>query len=310
MCNDTAHFHRRRVGAALTALCLVWPFLATAQHAEHTDHAAHDQPAGSYEAPPVTDDDRAAAFPDLGAGHVQHAKLDDPLNKLVLLDHLEWQRLQSGDLRRWDLSTWIGNSLTKVWIHTQGEVRRDGLVRRFVQPAAATPRHIVPAGVTGPVTHAEVEVLWGNSFARWWDFVAGARGDWEPGPTQYHWAAFGVRGTTPYRVDLEATAYLREGGRTAFRVHTHYEVLLTNRLILQPQVEVNWYGQRDAALGLGTGIAEAEVGLRLRYEMKREVAPYVGLVSERMLGDTAEFARAAGRVPSDMRFVAGIRLRF
>ena len=309
MCNRNANVRRAYFVTALVALLLTGPSIAAAQHGEHADHAGHDGDAGSYEAPPVTDADRAAAFPDLGSGHAEHAMLDDPLNKLVLLDRLETQHVIGGDLRRWDLSSWVGKSLTKVWIHTEGEVRRDRLVRRFIRPAAYT-QHVVPAGVTGPVTHAEIEVMWGKGFARWWDFVAGARGDFEPGPTQYHWAAVGVRGTTPYRVDLEATAYLREGGRTAFRVHTHYEVLVTNRLILQPLVELNWYGQRDTALGIGAGLAEAEVGLRLRYEVKREVAPYVGLVTERMLGDTAEFARAAGRAPTDTRFVAGIRLRF
>jgi copper resistance protein B len=285
MRNDNVHVRRPHVAAALATLCLAFPALAAAQHAEHADHAAHEQAAGTYEAPPVTETDRAAAFPDLGAGHVQHALLDDPLNKLVLLDRFETQRADGGDLQRWDLSSWVGKSLTKLWIRTEGERQ------------------------AGATTRAELEVLWGKGFARWWELLAGARTDLEPGATQ-NWAAVGVRGTTPYRIDLEATAYVGDGGRAALRVRTHYELLVTNRLILQPLAELNWYGQRDAGRGIGAGLADAEIGLRLRYEIKREVAPYVGLVTERKLGGTADLVRAAGRVPSDTRLVAGIRLRF
>jgi len=217
--------------------------------------------------------------------HVEHSMLDDPLNKLVLLDRFETRNSDAGSVQRWDLETWVGKSLTKVWIRTEGE------------------------RLSGDTQRAELELLWGKSFARWWELVAGARHDFEPGPTQ-SWAALGVHGTTPYRIDLEATAYVGDGGRAALRVKSHYELLVTNRLILQPLAELNWYAQSDAARGLGAGLGDAEIGVRLRYEIKREVAPYVGLVTERKLGGTAGFARAAGRHPSDTRLVAGIRLRF
>jgi copper resistance protein B len=316
------HFATRATLAA--TLALAWPLIAAAQHdhaahdtpsteqpadesahGEHAQHAMpmdheghmnhampadpghadHDTAAAGYSPPPVTEADRAAAFPDLGAMQVEHAMLDDPLNKLVLLDRLETQNASGGSLERWDLESWIGHSLTKVWIRTEGERR-----------AGATDR-------------AELEVLWGKSFARWWELVAGARHDFEPSPTQ-SWAAIGIRGTTPYRIDLEATAYVADGGQAALRVKSHYELLVTNRLILQPLAELNWYAQRDATRGIGAGLADAEIGLRLRYEIRREVAPYVGLVAERKLGGSADLTRAAGHDPSDTRLVAGIRLRF
>ncbi|MEO8465916.1 MAG: copper resistance protein B [Gammaproteobacteria bacterium] len=287
MCNDTVLACRAAVAAAIAALWLVCPLLAAAQHehAEPAEHAIHEQPSAAYAAPPVTQADRAAAFPDLAGMHVEHAMLDDPLNKLVLLDRFETQRTNGGSLQRWDLETWVGKSLTKFWIRTEGE------------------------RLSGDTQRAELELLWGKSFARWWELLAGVRGDFEPGPTQ-GWAAVGVHGTTPYRVDLEATAYVGEGGRAALRVKSHYELLVTNRLILTPLAELNWYAERDAAHGIGAGLADAEIGLRLRYELKREVAPYVGLVAQRKLGGTAEFARAAGHDPNDTRLVAGIRLRF
>jgi copper resistance protein B len=283
MCNADTPARSAALAAMLAATWLAWPCVAAAQHAEHADRTEQSAPA--YTLPPVTEADRAAAFPDLAATHVEHSMLDDPLNKLVLLDRLETQRADGGGLQRWDLETWIGHSLTKVWIRTEGE-RQSGDTRR-----------------------AELEVLWGKSFARWWELVAGARRDFDPGPAQ-NWAAVGVRGTAPYRFDLEATAYVGDGGRAALRVKSHYELLVTNRVILQPLAELNWYAQTDAARGIGAGLADAEIGLRLRYEVKREVAPYIGLVAERKLGGTADFARAAGHEPSDTRLVAGIRLRF
>lgn len=300
MCNDTPGARPR---AAFVALLLACPALAAAQHADHTDHAAHGadtvaapvehaghdghagHAAGPYEPAPVTEADRATALPDLGGMQVEHARLDDPLNKLVLLDRFETQRADGGSLQRWDLSSWVGKSLTKLWIRTEGE------------------------RLSGSTDHADLELLWGKGFARWWEVLAGARTDFEPGPTR-SWAAIGVQGTAPYRIGLEATAYLGDGGRAALRVKTHYELLVTNRLILQPLAELNWYGQRDTARGVGAGLADAEIGVRLRYEVKREVAPYVGLVLQRKLGGTADLARAAGLEPSDTRLVAGVRLRF
>ena len=149
----------------------------------------------------------------------------------------------------------------------------------------------------------------GQGFARWWEIVAGARADFAPGPDQ-EWAAVGVRGLAPYGLDLEATAYLGSGGRTALRVETRYELLVTNRLILEPSLELDWHGQSDPERGLGSGLAEAELGLRLRYEVRREVAPYVGLVRERSFGRTADFGAQPGRDPDDTRLVAGIRVWF
>lgn len=302
MRNHTGLAYRAGFAAAAATLWLAWSPLAAAQHdhaghaehsaapdapdhTEHADHEDHESAPAAYEAPPITGADRAAAFPDLAAMHVEHAMLDDPLNKLVLLDRFETQRANGGSLQRWDLETWVGKSLTKVWIRTEGE------------------------RLSGDTQRAELEVLWGKSFARWWELVAGARSDFEPGPTQ-SWAAVGVRGTAPYRIDLEATAYFGDGGRAALRVKSHYELLVTNKLILQPLAELNWYAQRDAARGIDAGLADAEIGLRLRYELKREVAPYVGLVAQRKLGGTADLARAAGHDADDTRLVAGIRLRF
>jgi copper resistance protein B len=211
--------------------------------------------------------------------------LENPLNRLVLLDRFEWRDAAGNDPLTWDLDAWIGRDLTKLWIRSEGERRSDDTER------------------------AELEILFGRTFARWWDFVAGVRHDAQPSPDR-SWAAVGVRGTAPYRFEIEATAYVGDGNRTALRFETQRDLLITNRLILQPQLELNWHGQADRARSWGSGLVDAEIGLRLRYEIRREVAPYVGVTRERSFGRTAELRHAAGRDADDTRWVAGIRVWF
>lgn len=211
-----------------------------------------------------------------------HGMLEDPFNRSLLLDELE---LHEHDELAWDATFWAGRAFDKLVARTEGE--RSG----------------------GKTERAELELLWSHSVARWWDVVAGARADFEPGDTQ-SWAAFGVQGLAPYRFELEATAYVGDGGRSAARFEGEYELLITQRWILQPQLELDWHGQADDARGIGPGLSSAEAALRLRYELRREVAPYVGLVRERKFGGTADRARAAGEDADDTRLVAGVRLRF
>jgi copper resistance protein B len=210
-----------------------------------------------------------------------HAMLEDPFNRSFLLDELE---LHDDELA-WDARFWAGRAFDKLAVRTEGEKRGGGTER------------------------ADLELLWSHSVARWWDVVAGARADFAPGTSQ-SWAAFGVQGLAPYRFELEATAYVGDGGRSAARFEGEYELLITPRLVLQPELELSWYGQADDARGIGPGLSSAEAALRLRYEFRREIAPYVGLVRERKFGGTADRARAAGEDADDTRLVAGLRLRF
>jgi copper resistance protein B len=252
----------------IACLGLAWSAAAGAQHAEHAQHSA---PA-------------AAPTPMTSTTH-SHGMIADPLNKLVLVDRLEVRDEPGDRSMRWDIDTWIGRELDKLWLRTSGE--RAG----------------------GETEHAELEALWGHGFARWWEVLAGARHDFAPGDDRTL-AALGVRGLLPYRFELEATAYLGDGGRTAMRIETRYEVLVTNRLILTPLLEVEWQGQTDAARGRGAGLGKAELGLFLRYELRREIAPYIGVVRERHHGRTAEQLRALGDATEDTRWVAGVRLMF
>jgi copper resistance protein B len=224
----------------------------------------------------------AAQSAETPVGLPAHEMLEDPFNRSILFDELE---LHDGDNLRWDANAWLGYAFNKLAVRTEGE--RD----------------------EGDTERAELQLLWAHAFARWWDVVAGARADFEPGSTQT-WAAFGVQGLAPHRFDLEATAFVGENGDTAARFESEYDLLITPRWILQPQLELNWYGQSDPQRLRGSGLSSVEAALRLRYELRREIAPYVGLVREKRVGRSADFARAAGRDPDDSSLVAGVRLRF
>lgn len=231
-----------------------------------------------------TETEIARAFPDLGGMEARDMMLEDPLEMLVLFDRLE---LQGGgeDPLNWNLKAWAGKDLDKVWLRSEGE------------------------RASGHTEHAEAELLWGHAIRPWWDVVVGVRHDIEPGPSR-DWAAIGLQGIAPYEFDVEATAYLGEGGRMSMRLEAEYELLLTQRLILQPLMELDWYRRDDPERMTGSGWSSLELSLRLRYEIRREIAPYVGVVHARSFGDTADFARAAGRDADDTRVVAGLRIWF
>ena len=151
--------------------------------------------------------------------------------------------------------------------------------------------------------------MYGRAFSRWWEVVAGIRQDFRPADPQT-WAAVGIQGLAPYWFEVEATAYVGESGKTAVRLETEYELLVTNRLILQPLIEVNLFGKSDPARGIGAGLSTTEIGLRARYEFRRELAPYVGVTWNRKYGRTADYATAAGDAVSGARLVLGARLWF
>lgn len=232
--------------------------------------------------PAVTDADRAAAFPQLDGGHPVHDRM---LHSFVLFDQLEWQSVPGGNVGSWNNRGWVGGDLNRFWFRTEGD------------------------GRNGQLGTAQVHALYGRAIARWWDLVVGMREDIRPGPARA-WAAIGVQGLAPYFFQVEATGYVGTGGRTLARLETEYELLFTNRLVLQPRVEAELYGKADPERGIGAGLSSIDAGFRLRYEIRREFAPYVGLVWARKFFGTADFARAAGEDVGGWRVALGTRLWF
>ena len=203
----------------------------------------------------------------------------------VLLDQLEWRNTAEGNAVAWDAEGWYGDDYNKVWVRLEG-------VR-----------------VGSRTEDARADLLWDRTFARWWSIQVGARQDFGAGPGRT-WAAIGVEGLAPYWFNTEATFYVGEQGRTAVRLKTEYELLFTQRLILQPEGEANLYGKSDPARQLGSGLSDLEIGLRLRYEVRRQLAPYIGVVWSRQFGGTADRVRESGGDPSDVQLVAGVRAWF
>lgn len=161
----------------------------------------------------------------------------------------------------------------------------------------------------GVTESAELQALWGHAVSPWWDVVSGVRQDFKPGAPQT-WAALGLQGMALYDFETQATAYLGEAGQTALRLKGDYDILLTNRLILQPTAEINLYGKNDPQRATGSGLSDTEVGLRLRYEIRREFAPYIGVTWNRAYGKTADYRLEEGEDQSDTRFVVGVRMWF
>jgi copper resistance protein B len=207
----------------------------------------------------------------------------------VMLDQLEWRTGGANEGRAaWDAQGYYGGDYDKLWIKTEGKY--------------------VSQGRAG-VHDADVEVLWDRVISTWWNVQAGGRQDFGSGQSRT-WAAIGIQGLAPQWFQTEASVYASEEGRTAARLKTQYELLLTQRLVLQPFAEANFYGRSDPAHEIGSGLSDLEISVRLRYELRRQFAPYVGVVWLRRFGATADLVRAAGGEASDLELTAGLRVWF
>lgn len=213
----------------------------------------------------------------------------EPAFSQVIIDELEARDADEGTVTAWEASAWYGRDLNKLYLSTEGERLMDG---------------------GGDTEGFETRVAWSHAFAPFWDWQLGARRDWQPDDPNRDWASVGIQGLAPYRFETDVNLFVGEEGLTNLRLEAEYELLFTQKLILVPAVEANLYGREDDELGIGEGLTDIEAGLRLRYEIRREFAPYVGVNWERQFGDTAAKTRAAGGEVSETTLVAGVRLWF
>lgn len=230
---------------------------------------------------PLTDADRAAAFQPLRAHHRHGTAIHNHL----LLDKLELADTDRGNVLGWEARGWVGGDIDKLWLRSEGHAHG------------------------GRVESGNVEALYGRGISAWWDLVAGVRQDFGQDPSR-SWLAAGVQGMAPYKFEVNATAYLGQGGQTALRVGAEYDTLLSNRLILQWHAGASAYGRDDEAWRIGAGLSQVKLGARLRYEIRRQFAPYVGVERVRGFGHTARLQEAQGQTPDDTRLVAGLRVWF
>ena len=211
--------------------------------------------------------------------------MDDMVSYQVLLDQLEYTNSRRGNGVGWDVQGWVGRDYNRLWLKSEG-ARRDGRTE-----------------------DGRLELLWSKPVAAFWDVQAGVRRDFGSGPMR-NWLALGIQGLAPYWFDVEATAYVGNSGRAALRVDTKYDLRLTQRTYLTPRLEANLYSRADPERALGSGLADATFGVRLRHEFRREFAPYVGVVWNHRFAGTAEQARAAGAPVTERQWVAGVRAWF
>ena len=202
----------------------------------------------------------------------------------ILGDRLEYQ--EDSDSTVYDVQAWYGTTYDRFVIKAEGDI------------------------ADGTLEESSTDLLWGHALNAYFDTQLGVRLDQYNEGKDRQWLAFGVQGLAPYWFELDVTAYVGDDGRTALSAEAEYELLLTQKLILQPRAELNLYGKDDAENGLGSGLSDLAVGLRLRYEFSRQFAPYIGVEWTDTYGDTADYRRAAGEDTSDTQFVAGLRFWF
>ncbi|HHB13011.1 MAG TPA: copper resistance protein B [Chromatiales bacterium] len=218
----------------------------------------------------------------LGASFTARAGMeDDPLLATIFVDKLEY-RAGGESSFVWDTDLWIGKDLNKLWLKTAGEV------------------------ADGTVEDADVQVLYSRAIAPYWDVQGGWRHDFGT-ETDRDWFTVRLQGLAPYFFEVDTGLFVGDRGNIGFDFEAEYEILFTQRLILSPLVELSAYSLTDEAMGRGSGLSDLELGLRLRYEFRREFAPYIGVNWFKLFGGTADFTEEEGGDTDGFQFLVGLR---
>ena len=268
------------------------PILAAT--AEADPHAGHSMQMPSDVAPPTAAGDGSANAADLyfdpavmaGAREQLRVENGEVITHAIILDRLEATSGNGAEGYAWDAQGWYGGDINRFSWKSEGEGAFDG-----------------------DLEHAELQLLYSRAVTPYFDLQGGVRQTYRPEGDRTD-LVLGVQGLAPYWFEVEASAYIEPSGRTHVRFETEYDLLITNRLVLQPLVEFEVYGRADRERLIGTGLSTGELGLRLRYEFRREFAPYVGVVWTRRFFGTADQARAAGQDVAGTRLAVGLRTWF
>ena len=258
-----------------------------APHGPHANHEAAPPAAPQADPPPIpTDHDADRYFPkaDMEAARAQLVREHGRITwSKVMVEKLEYRPGSGPDAYAWDGSASFGGDIDRLVLKSRGEGDRK-------------------------LERAEVEALWSRAVSPWFNFELGARQDLQHGGRTY--AVIGLDGLAPYEFDVDAALYLSSHGDLSARVEAAHDFRLIQRLILQPRAEANLAADDAPSQQVGSGLSRVELGLRLRYAITPEFAPYVGVEYERAFGRTARFVRAAGDDPEDARAVVGLRAWF
>ena len=283
---------------ALIGAALALPAQALPAQAQMMDHGAHSMPAKDAAAAPAMD----SVAPPAPTDHAADAVYDPVVMARIraemirenggmtysqlMIDRLEYRALSGGDGYHWEGEGWIGGGVNRMAIKSEGEGETGGRLES-----------------------AELQLLYSRAIDPWWNIVGGVRQDFRPRPERTY-ATIGIEGLAPYWFEVEGQLFVSTRGDAHARLEASYDQRITQRLILQPAMEVNVAAQDVPELGIGSGLSDIELGLRLRYEFAREFAPYVGVNWERKLGDTARYAQRVGDDPAATSLVMGLRFWF
>ena len=237
-------------------------------------------PAASAQAPTAPDQPVL-----IGNEHLVQPVADQGIFAHAIFNELEGRWNGSNTEFRWEGQGWVGTDYDKLWIKSEGTF------------------------TNGAVDDGQQQFLYDRAITTYFDLQGGLRSDIDSRPTR-NWAALGIQGLAPYFFDLEVTGFVSGEGHLAAKLEASYDLLITHRLILQPQVEFNVYSKADPARLIGVGFSDIDTGLRLRYEFDRKFAPYIGVVYQGTFGQTANFARQAGESTGSVRFAFGVRVWF
>ena len=204
----------------------------------------------------------------------------------VMLDRFEARIGDGQDGYAIDAEAWVGGDIDKLWLKAEAE----GTFRDSPE-------------------QAEVQALWSHAIDPWFNLQAGIRHDVRPDPERTH-LVLGIHGLAPYWFEIDAAAFLSTKGDVTGRLEAEYDQRLTQRLILQPRVELDLAAQDVPEIGVGAGLTSAELGLRLRHEFIPEFAPYIGVAYERTFGATARYRRLAGESVGAWNLLLGVRTWF
>lgn len=198
----------------------------------------------------------------------------------VMLDQLEYQYADTKTVS-WDTYAYIGYDINKVYVYSEGEKADES-----------------------SSTESENQLVYSRAISPYWDIQFGLGYD-KAEEEDNTWGVLAFSGLAPYFFETRAAFLFDDNGNVGLRAEAEYEALLTQKLILSPSVAISAYAKDDLQMGLGKGISNLTVGARLRYEVVREFAPYVGVEWSKNFGNTDEYA------PLDEVYAtAGLRLWF
>lgn len=241
--------------------------------------------AGALSGAPVRAQTPAPYFQETAWWSLRSGLPDQQAFSSVRFDKLEWGGPNTGASARWDMEAFVGTDYDKLFFKSEGFYN----------------------GKAKNLEEGQVQILYSRLISYYFDAQFGVRQDFSKKSSRTY-AVMGVDGLAPGFIEVDADAYISQKGEVSASITAFHDLLVTNRLIFQPRIDLKLQAQSVPDLELGAGITDFELGARLRYEFTRNFAPYIGVNWDRKVGQTATIARTNGEAVSSVSFIAGMRL--